>query len=727
MTNPILNSYRRDDTSGVFVRPEIESFAYSDGEEVESRLLDIVRATEDLSSLSEELENKATDWPSRYHFSRSRANLLRPYSDLIAGDVLEIGAGCGAITRFLGECGARVTAVEGSFRRAAVAAARVRDLDNVSVVCDRIQAFPEGRKFDVVTLIGVLEYAQMFSESPSAVEDLLQLVRSLLKPNGKLVLAIENRLGLKYFAGMPEDHVNHGMYGVEGLYREREPITFGRAELDSLLTLSGFKQVEFAYPFPDYKLPQSVVFDVAAKMPVSKFNAAAFAAESAWNDPQLQLPSLFSLELAWQSIGRNGLVGELANSFLVVASVESGSTFSDPADLAWHYSTGRARRFCKATLFQRAHGGDGVVVQRFLLTAEASGSSAPAEDEIGFAPINEAYVLGDSYRTEFARILARPFWHIDEIVDYFQRYVTHVCAQYGLEAAHQQSSWNTALAPQALDVLPQNLICVEGQFKGIDEEWSAGGPVELGYVVFRALVYLLKSLTRCGYPQDFNLANFGTFCETVMERVLGGSAAENAPRYWRLEAALQQEVAGLSSTVEYPEWALGSMPILDSSAASISRMLVEIQRLRHANASWEALCTEIADRLAIPEEGKPRDAETSPILLRDAIESYISHEEDVIERQNIAIATLDRSKTDIAEALRRSVQQVEECRLEQQRLELHVADIHDTLESTETALGSAREALATMENSASWRVTRPMRHFSRMVRRLMRSGGPAQR
>ena len=36
---------------------------------------------------------------------------------------------------------------------------------------------------------------------------MLQRVRSLLKPEGKLIVAIENQLGLKYFAGAPEDHL----------------------------------------------------------------------------------------------------------------------------------------------------------------------------------------------------------------------------------------------------------------------------------------------------------------------------------------------------------------------------------------------------------------------------------------------------------------------------------------------------------------------------------------
>lgn len=712
MTKPYLDTYRQDEASGVFVRPEIEVFAYSDGEEVESRILDIVRKAEDLSSLSEELEREATDWPSRYHLSRSRANLLRPYRDLIAGDVLEIGAGCGAITRFLGECGANVTAVEGSFRRAAVAAARVRDLKNVSVVCDRAQAFPAECKFDVVTLIGVLEYARMFSDSATAVEDLLHLVRSFLKPDGRLMLAIENRMGLKYFAGMPEDHVNHGMYGVEGLYGKRDPITFGRAELTRVLVGAGFGRVDFAYPFPDYKLPQSVVFDAAAALPATRFNAAAFAAESAGNDPQLRLPALFSLELTWQSIGSNELVGELANSFLVVASGQGDVPSSDPRHLAWHYSTGRARQFCKATLFERQDGD--IVVRRMLLDA----GGIPAEalpGAVKFEPLDEIYLPGETYRTDFARILARPMWHIDDVVRYFERYVVYLREQCGLEPPDASTSWAIALAPKALDMLPQNLICSDGRFRTIDQEWTAGGPVELGYVVFRALVYLLKALTRCGYPQNFSLTNFGIFAETVMTRILGDGAAERAAVYWGYEAALQKEVAGLAPVTGYSEWASGSMPILDPSTVSISGMLVEIQQLRGARAAWEELCVEAVERLSLPGASNESGIEPHPARLREAIGSYVSYEEGVIERQNAAIEDQGAAIDELRRAIDDAEARVEQGLRDREDVAARLAEAND-------ALTSARQALAAMENSASWRWTRPMRQVSRLLRQLAGRG-----
>jgi hypothetical protein len=79
-----------------------------------------------LSSTSTELAAGIIDWPSYYHLSHLPSNLLRPVSELLAGDVLEVGAGCGALTRFLGEAARTVVALDGSpaVRRSPQRAAR---------------------------------------------------------------------------------------------------------------------------------------------------------------------------------------------------------------------------------------------------------------------------------------------------------------------------------------------------------------------------------------------------------------------------------------------------------------------------------------------------------------------------------------------------------------------------------------------------------------------------
>src|SRR3954468_21894415 len=136
--------YKKDPDSGCWsLNDNAPSGEYSDGTEVEARLLRIVRSANDLSSLSPELAEQGREWVTRYHLSRVRRDLLRPLSGLLSGRVLEVGAGCGALSRFIGETAATLVALEPSAARAAVAAARCRDLQNVSVIVDNLQRYEE--------------------------------------------------------------------------------------------------------------------------------------------------------------------------------------------------------------------------------------------------------------------------------------------------------------------------------------------------------------------------------------------------------------------------------------------------------------------------------------------------------------------------------------------------------------------------------------------------------
>lgn len=84
---------------------------YSDGE-IEDVMLDLVKSNVDLETVI------ATDnrWPILYHFSNKRQNLLEWYPFKEGAEVLEIGAGCGAITGILCDKCKHVTSVELSKR-----------------------------------------------------------------------------------------------------------------------------------------------------------------------------------------------------------------------------------------------------------------------------------------------------------------------------------------------------------------------------------------------------------------------------------------------------------------------------------------------------------------------------------------------------------------------------------------------------------------------------------
>jgi len=179
-----------DDEFHHFRRERWLPLGYSDGAEVEERLYRVIRDAKDCSTFSRELPPAITDWPSEYHLSRGRHCLLRPLGIKPGDTVLELGAGCGAITRHLGEIGAQVVAVEGSLLRARMAAERCRGLSNVTVYADDLLSFETNQRFDWVLLVSVLEYAPLFASGIDGdpVAKYLSSASRFLSPTGRMVV-----------------------------------------------------------------------------------------------------------------------------------------------------------------------------------------------------------------------------------------------------------------------------------------------------------------------------------------------------------------------------------------------------------------------------------------------------------------------------------------------------------------------------------------------------------
>ena len=233
------------DGSSVWLLQGHEGFSYSDGTESEHYLEEVLREAVDLSSSSEELEASIRDWISEYHLSSKRAQLLSGFNFERSMSVLEVGCGCGAITRFLGETFEQVISIEGSISRARIARLRTRDLESVSVVCGPFQEIKFSKKFDIVFCIGVYEYSGSFVGGPNPYDAVLAYLNSILAPGGILVLAIENQFGLKYFNGAQEDHLGKRFVGLEGYHRISEGVrTFGKTELENNLKTVSYTHLD---------------------------------------------------------------------------------------------------------------------------------------------------------------------------------------------------------------------------------------------------------------------------------------------------------------------------------------------------------------------------------------------------------------------------------------------------------------------------------------------------
>lgn len=479
-----VRPYLFDAELKIWVTSSHDGTSYSDGDTVEGQLLSALKQCRNVSIASEELRAHITDWPTEYHFSSVRHNLLRPFTLGPSDSILELGCGCGAMTRYLGETGAKVVAVEGSRRRAAIAAERCRDLPNVSVYCDNLIDFQANATFDFVTLIGVLEYSNQFISGPDSIQACLEKTGSFLTENGTLILAIENQLGLKYLNGSNEDHIGVPFFGVNDLYSEETPVTYGKHELETRLNEADFTHVTFYYPFPDYKLPSIILAEEAFHQ--KGFQTADLLFRTFSRDYGSRSLRSFHENMAWQPLARNQIVQDLANSFLVIAHKKPQPNQRKAKWLGSIYSTGRLPSFATRTDFLF----NGVVIE---VSKERLYPEFPPEytkdSRFFHQPQRQAaYVYGRLYATELQPVLAKG-GGIPAVVHWAAPWVNHIVA-----AAVPGPNTTMVLPAIWLDAIPTNMVKNRsGNLIAIDLEWKADTQVPLNWVLIRGLVYALSS------------------------------------------------------------------------------------------------------------------------------------------------------------------------------------------------------------------------------------------
>lgn len=281
---------------------------YSDGS-VEDELLEAVQNPDKIP----EVLMQSNDWAFLYHLSPIRENILAWYEFKPDANVLEIGSGCGAITGLLCEKAKRVVGIDLSRKRSLINATKNQKYDNLEIMVGNFEDIEIDEKFDYVTLIGVFEYSIYYINDKNPFEKMLEKVKSYLKPDGKLIIAIENKYGMKYWAGASEDHTGHYFDSIQNYAEVDRVRTFSRGTLEKMLVKAGFPQNDFYYPLPDYKLPTEVYSDDY----LPKKGDVRDTIQSYDRERYI----LFDEGKAFDAVCEDDLFREFANSFLIISGM----------------------------------------------------------------------------------------------------------------------------------------------------------------------------------------------------------------------------------------------------------------------------------------------------------------------------------------------------------------------------------------------------------------------
>lgn len=252
--------------------------------------------------------------------SELRRGLISWYDFKEDSRVLEIGAGFGALTGVLCEKCLHVTATERSVFRARQLAKRYEYTENLDVYAGDVRDVSFDGKFDYIILAGVLEVIGGGTPDIRVYADYVRYLKTLLADGGRLLIAADNRMGLKYFCGAVEPYTNKAFAGINHHMYHARGCAFTKKQLEEIAAEAGFLHHKFYYPLPDYKMPQLIYTD--ACLPEKNLKERLIPYYS-------RTDTLVANELdLYDDVIANGMFPAMANSFLIECSMEEemGST-----------------------------------------------------------------------------------------------------------------------------------------------------------------------------------------------------------------------------------------------------------------------------------------------------------------------------------------------------------------------------------------------------------------
>ena len=502
---------------------------YSDGE-IEMEILAALR-----EGRAEKMLEEDHRWPVLYHLTPERENLLAWLPFKPTDRVLEIGAGCGAVTGAMLRGAGEVHSVEISPVRAEMAATRHQTCSNLTVHVGNLNDMTGLGKFDYVTLIGVLEYAASFTHTAHPYHDFLESCKRFLKPGGTLVIAIENRLGLKYFSGAAEDHSGRMFDGLLGYPSTDWVRTFSRRELSELAESAGLLGQLWYYPWPDYKLPHDIFSDRGLP--------SAREIEDGSNDVyDGERVELFNEKKVMKGILSAGLFHEMSNSFLLLARQQAFSE-EELADLPVKVHVAeRRKRHCHimTELFRAPH-----PVYKKAISVEARPhlsrileNEAKLVCQYGRRHVAHSWrVNDDTIATEYVEgerfdQLVERAWQ-EQGVEGVSGYLDFYCRNLlrgGPDMGLKTPDVTDRARCYDLDLNFDNIIVRDGDFVILDYEWLARN-ISAKFVLWRAL---------CDFTSDMSRQMQKELPAEALLRATG-MTQEEASRYLEIEKRFEDE------------------------------------------------------------------------------------------------------------------------------------------------------------------------------------------
>ncbi len=455
-----------------------------------------------INAYSEDDFNKVLEkderWDVFYHLSQMRQSLFNWYTFDETSHLLEIGGEFGALTGLFCERCKQVTCVEESEFRAEAIYERYKHKENLEVYVGKVQEIKFKQEFDYIILVGKLEYMGEGSKGKDKYVAYIQDILSLLKDDGKILIATENRYGIRYLCGARDILTNKPFDGINRYIDGGNAYAFTRQELIRIMeSIEGMKY-KIYYPLPDYRCPQLIYSDLY--LPKSNLRERIIPYYTSKDTIIANEKELYD------DIAENGAFPFLSNSFLIECT--KGGTVCDVTYAALSTDRGEEHGFA-TTLHESGQARKTALHNAGIRSLENMYANlmdikkhnvaiVPQEFKERFIemPFVQAPTLSD-YLKMIIRDDTKTFEEMfEKLYEEILKSSDHISSAKNAFPRHDDDTrdYGVILKHAYIDMIPINCFIKEGKLIFFDQEFKRDN-FPANYIMFRALKYTYMFIT----------------------------------------------------------------------------------------------------------------------------------------------------------------------------------------------------------------------------------------
>ena len=261
---------------------------------------------------------------------------------------------------------------------------KYKDANNLYIIQTDELCKLEKNCFDYIIAYHSLDFTDNESEA-------LDLWMEYLKPEGHLLLVVENRYGLKYFCGARDPYTGVCYDGVNNYLKgaSKNGRCYSRAQLEDIIKGLGSINYKFYYPVPDSSMPQ-LIFSDNYMDGINAFERLV--------DYDYQDENMVGVEhRIFGEMINSGSLPFMSNSFLVDITREGELSDIDYAVI----TADRGKEAGFATTIRNVKGDNAIVKKRPLWPDGANGLRKLHENTVWLkkhdVPVVETTLLDDGY------------------------------------------------------------------------------------------------------------------------------------------------------------------------------------------------------------------------------------------------------------------------------------------------------------------------------------------